>query len=142
MNKTLFEISRAFPTISPAAYNADPTPVAVDRLDAQGNIFRAAKAVIHVGAWTDGTHTFELQHADDDGSGSPDSFAAVPDAELEGTEPVVDDGSNDDSVIELGYKGTKRHLQVAVTVAGATSGAVYGVTIELADPRQMPVSRS
>lgn len=111
-------------SLRPAAHTADTDGADVDLAN-----FDAACVVIDLGAWTDGTHTFEVQHADDDGTGSPDTYAAVADADLDGTEPVVDAADEDDTVHEIGYHGIKRWLRVSVTVAAATTGAVYGASV-------------
>ena len=79
--------------------------------------------VIDVGLWTDGTHTFEVQESDDD-----TSYTAVAAADLQGTEPVVDDATDDAQVYELGYLGSKRYLRAISTVASATTGALYGAS--------------
>lgn len=115
-------------TLAPAARTAD---VDGDGVDLAG--FDAAVVAIHVGAWTDGTHTFEVQESDDDST-----YTAVADADLDGAEPVVDDASSDDSVVEIGYHGRSRYLRVAVTTSGTTSGAVYGATVVRGKARKLP----
>lgn len=111
-------------SLRPAAHTADTNGENVDLAN-----FSAACVVIDLGAWTDGTHTFEVQEADDDGTGAPDVWAAVPDADLDGSEPVVDAADEDETVHEIGYHGIKRWLRVVVTVASATTGAVYAATV-------------
>lgn len=121
-------------TLRPAARTADANGENVDLAN-----FDAAVVVIDVGTWTDGTHTFEVQEADDDGSGSPDTWAAVADADLDGSEPVVDGAADDDQIYEIGYIGGKRWLRVVVTVASATTGAVYAATVVRGKGRNLPV---
>ena len=119
-----------------AARTASADGTAVDRNE-DGLMYQGALIVVHTGAITDGTHTIEVQHSDASGSG----FAAVADADLQGTEPAI--GSSDDNkVYEVGYRGTKRYLRVSVTAAGTTTGGVYGATVVLADPRVLPVVRN
>lgn len=120
-------------SLAPAARTADANGAGVDLAN-----FDAAAVVIHHGAWTDGTHTFEVQEADDDGSGSPDTWAAVADADLDGTEPAVSDATADDTTTVIGYHGVKRHLRVVVTTSGTTTGAVYGATVVRAKGRVKP----
>lgn len=86
--------------------------------------YHSAIAFIHAGAWTDGTHTFELQDSDDNST-----WAAVADNLINGTEPVIDGAADDDQVYILGYKGNKRYLRVVATVGSATTGAIYGAYI-------------
>lgn len=118
-------------TIAPALYDAT---VEGDSVDLAG--FSSAAVLIHVGAWTDGTHTFEVQHSDDD-----DVFTAVPDTQLDGTEPVVDDGDTDGTLVEIGYNGSKRYLRVVNTVTDNPSdGLVAGAVIVRGHPRRSPVA--
>lgn len=111
-------------SLAPSAYTATTNGDAVDLAN-----FDGAAAVIDVGAYTDGTHTFEVQHAPDDGSGSPGTWEAVDDADLDGTEPEVSASGDADTVHEIGYQGANRHLRVVVTTSGTTSGAEYGASI-------------
>ena len=63
--------TRSFVTqIAPQALTSSPSDGAdVDLQDANGATF-----MIQVGTWTDGTFTFEFEEADDDGTGSPDTY--------------------------------------------------------------------
>jgi hypothetical protein len=83
-------------------------------------------AIISVGDWTDGTHTFTLEESDDD-----ITFTAVSAAQTQG-EPVVVDGATDDNqAYKLGYMGIMRYVRVTSTVTGGPgTGAVYGAVIE------------
>ena len=110
-------------SVEPALYAADVDGSAVDL---QG--FDAAFALLHAGAITDGNHAPEFQHADDDGTGSPDAgtWETVPAADLVGAWAAIAD--NDVQVV--GYRGTRRHLRVSVTVTGdPATGGIYGATI-------------
>lgn len=122
-------------TLTPAARTATANGTTVDRAE-DSSMFQDALISIAVGTVTDGTHTFEVQDSDDNSS-----WAAVADAYLQGTEPAVT-SSTDETVYEIGYKGLKRYVRVAVTVATATTGGVYGATVVLADPRVAPVVRN
>lgn len=103
--------------------------------------FNAAMIVVDVGTRTDGTHTFEVQEANDDGTGSAGSFSAVAAADLVGTEPVVNSASTDDTTYRIGYTGTKRHVRVSVTSASVTTGLadVAGYVVK-GKPTEAPVS--
>lgn len=116
-------------SLAPATRTAGATGAAVDLA-----LWDAACVVVHVGSYTDGTHTIEVQEADDDGSGAAGSFTAVADADLDGAEPVIDASGDANSVFEVGYKGAKRHLRVVVTTSGTTSGATYGATVVRGHP--------
>jgi len=98
--------------------------------------FGGALCVVTSGTITDGTHTVEVQESDDNSS-----FAAVADADLQGTEPAIG-AANDNVVYELGYRGSKRYLRVVVVTTGATSGGTFGANIILGIPRRLPVAHS
>jgi len=115
-------------SIAPDAYTADVQGAAADLQH-----YESADIEINVGTWTDGTHTFEVQHRDD----PADSWEAVPDGDLQGTEPVVEDANGDEQVYQVGYLGGLRYVRVVATVAGATSGANYGATVVRGHPRFM-----
>ncbi len=66
--------------------------------------------------------------------------ALVASADLLGSEPTVDSLTSDGQIYRLGYIGSKRYIRVAVTVSGATSGAVYGASIVRGAPRSAPVA--
>lgn len=104
----------------------------VDR-NLNGLGYQDAMIVVHTGTITDGTHTIEVQDSDDN-----TTFAAVADTYLQGAEPAIV-AADDNKLFEIGYKGLKRYLRVAVTAAGTTSGGIYGATVLLADPRTAPV---
>lgn len=88
----------------------------------QGNA-QQALAVIDVGAWTDGTHTFTVQEAEDDGSGSPDTWGTAAAAKTQGTNPVVVDGAtDDDQTYYVGLTYPAEHVRVTVTTTGSSTG--------------------
>ena len=122
-------------TLAPAAHTASADGTSVDLKG-----FSSATVLIDVGVWTDGVHTFEVEHAPDDGTGAAGTFAAVADADLIGAEPVVDGAADDDQIYKIGYHGDKRWLRVAVTVSGETDGAVYGVSVVRGRPAAAPVA--
>lgn len=115
---------------APAAYTASANGSSADLQD-----FEGALVLIDAGLWTDGTHTFAVEESSDDSS-----FSAVANADLLGSEPVVDSLTSDGQIYRLGYIGSKRYIRVAVTVASATSGAVYGASIVRGAPRSAPVA--
>lgn len=128
--KDLYNNVGASISLAPAARTASADGTGVDL---QG--FDSAAVLIEAGAWTDGSHTFELQESDDNST-----FTAVVDADLQGTEPVVDGATDDDQIYKLGYTGSKRYIRVSTTVSGTTTGALYGVTVVKGHARSMPVT--
>lgn len=115
-------------SLRPAARTATANGLGVDLKG-----FHSAVVLIDVGVWTDGTHTFELQESDDDVT-----YTAVADEDLDGAEPVVSSAATDEILLGIGYLGSKRFLRVKTTVAGATTGAVYGASILRGHPADAP----
>ncbi len=108
----------------PAAQTATVTGTGVDLTG-----YESAVAIVHVGAYTDGTHTPKLQESSDNSI-----FADVAAADLLGAFAAL--AAN---VLQpVGYIGQKRYIRVLVTVAGATTGAVYGAVIVRGDARHLP----
>ena len=103
-------------SLVPAARNATANGTGIDL---QG--YEGALAVVCVGALTDGTHTFSLEHSDVLGSG----YTAVTAVDMLGSF-VAGTAS---SIQSVGYIGMKRYLRVVQTVAGATTGAVTCASI-------------
>lgn len=128
--KDLYNHVGAVNSIAPATHTASATGAGIDL---QG--FEGAVVMVAVGTWTDGSHTFEVQE-----SGDNSTFAAVADADLQGSEPVVDGADDDATVYKIGYLGTKRYVRVVATVSGTTTGAVYGASVLKGYARKQPVS--
>lgn len=98
--------------------------------------FNSALVIVQTGTITDGTHTVEVQESDDNST-----FTAVADADLQGTEPAIA-AANDNVIYEIGYRGMKRYLRVAVVTTGATTGGTFGAVVVLGIPRRLPVAHS
>lgn len=123
------------PTLAITARTASANGTTVDRAE-DNSLYQSAVVVVHTGAITDGTHTIAVQDSDDG-----TTFTPVADEFLQGTEPVLDEDS-DNALHEIGYLGAKRYLRAAVTAAGTSSGGVYGATVILGDPRVAPAVRN
>jgi hypothetical protein len=116
-------------SLAPAARAATANGAAVDL---QG--FGAAVALVQFGAWTDGTHTPELQESDDGAS-----FAAVAAADLIGAFSAVASAAGQNSVQRVGYRGGKRYLRGVIAVSGATTGALASFAVLRGLGGQQPV---
>ncbi|MBT9154963.1 MAG: hypothetical protein DDT39_01653 [Firmicutes bacterium] len=112
-------------TLTPAARTATAIGTTVDLAT-----FRAATIYIVAGVRTDGTHTPAIQESTDG-----TTWTAVPAARLIGA--PIDIVTN--AVQEIGYIGALRFVRVTVTVAGATTGAVYGAIVVRGRPQSAPV---
>jgi hypothetical protein len=137
MNRDLKNNLDVAETIAPAARTASVSGTGVDLLGYEG-----AMALIHHGDWTDGTHVFEVQESDV-GDTSPDTYTAVADADLLGSEPTISSESNDDTITRIGYIGSKRYIRVITTYTASTTpqvGAVFGAVIVRGRPHQAPLA--
>lgn len=95
--------------------------------------YLSAVVFVDADAWTDGTHTIHLEDSPDNST-----WTNVAAADLEFTEAgainssgqvVIDGAADDDQAYKIGYAGSERYLRVSTTVAGATTGAIYGAQI-------------
>ena len=111
-------------SLPPAARTATASGTGVDTANAGG-----VTVVFPAGTRTDGTHTPSVEESADNSS-----WSAVAAADLVGTLAAI----TTDSVQQVAYIGTKRYVRPKVTVAGATSGAVYGAHVILHGARKQP----
>ena len=97
--------------------------------------YNGAAIIITSGTITDGTlYTFEVQESDDNAT-----FTAVADDDLIGTEPAL--AAADDNVVrEVGYKGIKRYVRVALTGATGSpaTGGLFAAFVVRGKPRKFP----
>ena len=111
-------------SLAPQSVDADGS---VDGADVDLANFDSAVAIGNAGLWaTDGSYIFVLQHADDDGTGAPDTYADVPAASVDGAFTAVTATTNDNVAQQVGYLGNKRWLRVRLTTSGNTSGTFVG----------------
>lgn len=130
MIETLSQDALVVASIPIAAIATDTT---TDGTGVAWGRFRSVMVVIWSGTVTDGTFTFEVQDSDDDSS-----YTAVADAYLEGAEPAL---TTDDTVVVVGYKGTRKYLRVVCVSTDTTSGGVVGALIVCANSYRTPVVR-
>jgi hypothetical protein len=90
------------------------------------------------GTWTDGTHTFDIEHSDATGSGWEDTTASHFTAKW----PALPAISSVATAVNAksAYVGGKRYVRVNLAISGETSGAIYGVVAVLSKPTIQPVS--
>jgi hypothetical protein len=113
--------------------------------------FNAAQIVVHFGEIIEmgasplgsAQIAFKLEHADDNGSGAPGTYANVTDADVSGVSGIaagVVASPNSDLVpVTVGYVGDKRFLRATLTPTGLTSGGPVGVIVNRGHPRHAPV---
>ncbi|MGE3150601.1 MAG: hypothetical protein AB7K04_16210 [Pseudorhodoplanes sp.] len=113
--------------ISPVSVSDDTAQVS-QIIDTQG--FASLAFVILTGALGDADATFAVLVEHGDQSGLADA-AAVPDAELIGTEALAGFAFNDDDETrKIGYVGTKRYARLTVTPS-ANGAAAFVVAVAL-----------
>jgi hypothetical protein len=110
-------------TIEAAAYTADTDGADVDLAN-----FDAATFVFDIGVITANDLVFTIEEADDDGTGSPDTYADVDAADLDGTIPVPLTTA-DQLQAQVGYLGNKRFVRTVITDSGTGDGVVSVVVI-------------
>jgi hypothetical protein len=124
-------------TLAHAVRNASANGTGVDLFG-----HNSATAVIQVGTWTDGTHTFTLEESDDNSTYSTVSAdqckiigATGTVADRGGANSIVVDAANeDDAIYGIAYLGYKHYARVRHAVAGATTGCGAAATIHLGRP--------
>lgn len=110
-----------------AAYTATTNGAGVDVSN-----YGEVEILIAPGTRTDGTHTPKVQESPDNST-----WADVAAADLVGT-ALAAIASN--TVQRVGYIGSKRYLRVVTTVAGATTGAIYGGVIARGGARKQALA--
>src|SRR5271154_4747581 len=109
------------PDLNPIARTATVSSGGINRQTyEQGS--DALVAVLAVGAWTDGTHTFKLQDSPDNST-----WTDVPAGLLQGSFTAISGTGQQNALQKVGYLGTAQYVRAVDTVSGATTGAVYGL---------------
>ncbi len=134
-------------TLLPKAYIAATNGSNIDRLRNGG--YGALSLVLLPGLWTDGTHAFTIQEADDSGSNTPGTYGTVAAADVMPSSEVgvygtastfVSITAATTTVQRIDYIGRKRWVRVISTESGVTTGAAYGVDGILAAPNIFPAA--
>lgn len=123
-------------SLAPAVRTADASGTGVDLYG-----YNAAVVLFEFGASGDtlsGTvKVAGLVEESDDNS----TFTAVADADLIGTEPLVDDPAEDALTYKVGYKGSKRYIRGSFDFTGThTNGIPCATTVVLGAPANAPVA--
>lgn len=87
------------------------------------------------GTITDGTHTLTVYESDTDVTGN---YTLVAAGDLLGSFTAI--SSSNAANQKVGYIGSKRYVRVVDTVAGTTTGGVYGVVGIVGYPMHKPVA--
>lgn len=117
---SLIHVMRA---ISPQAARTDNTAIVSQIIDLAG--YESLAFLINIGANTDANATFAalVEHGD---QANLSDAAAVPDAQLTGTEALASfDYADDNEVRKIGYVGSKRYVRLTITPSGNDSGNIF-----------------
>ena len=107
----------------------------------QGAPFEALELLLVTGAYTDGNHSWVVNEADDNGSGSAGAFTAVAASDLLGAFAAVNSRAGQNAVQRVAYVGKKQYVQVVSTETG-TTGLLYGIVAIPGYPRNLPTVAS
>lgn len=113
---------------APERQTNDSTAIVCTEVNMQG--FHSLMYLIAIGTFSDAdaTVTALLEESDTSGSG----YSAVADANLIGTEAVASPTfSDDDTLFQLGYTGTKQYSRLTLTPSNNDSGSLDYCVIAL-----------
>lgn len=96
----------------------------------------ARAAVIHAGAWTDGTHTFTFEDSPDGTTWTALTAAELddPDDKLTGAAVVIDGAADDNIEIQIGLLSAEDYVRVVCVTTGSTTGLLAGASIQEGHP--------
>jgi hypothetical protein len=134
--KDLMSLIHPVRAISPVATPADNTAQVsqiIDRLDYESLTFLIATGALPD---ADATFTVLVEHGDD---AALADAAAVPDAQLVGTEALASFlFSDDNKCFKIGYIGNKRYVRLTITPAANASASLLCVIALLGHPHATP----
>lgn len=117
-------------SLAPAVSSTSRTGTGVDVREHDGIV-----AVVHYGAYTDGTHTAKLQDSSDN-----TTFADVATSNLQGAFTAVSSTASNNTTQRVGYIGGSRYVRAFITATGTTTGAASGATVVRGFPNRQPLS--
>lgn len=140
-NKSIHYLIEAVQLTAPGAHTATVNSTSFDRAlgvtSDLGAPYEALEVLVEFGAWTDGTHTPKLQESNDNST-----WNDVAAGDQIGTLTAVSSAGGANKIQRMAYVGAKRYVRGVVTVSGATTGAIYGITAIPAFPRDLPTVAS
>jgi len=136
MRQSLYNLARAKVTLAIATRTNGTATGTTGDLHENRDASRSALAVVFTGTMTDGSVAVTLEESADN---SAWTTVAAPD--LQGTAPTIA-LTDDDTVFELGYVGSKRYVRVKAVTSAATAGGTFGAVIVRGFPRRTPISHS
>ena len=131
----LVQYIKATPAINPASL-ADP--VTGTSIDTKG--YESVTFVVLSGAIGAGTIDFKIEHADDNGSGSPGSWSDAGTDDKIGTYPSFVATTNNNQAKVVGYRGKKRWVRLTNIETSAWTTAIHGAVCILGNPTRVPAA--
>lgn len=131
MQSSLSDKTSYFHSLAPQTIATDTTTNGSGVNLAGNDVYNSAAFVVHTGSYTDGTFTFAFQESTDGGS----SWSDIADADLDGSEPVVDASGDADSTFVVGYLGTADDVRIQVVSTSTSSGAAMSGLVACGDAR-------
>lgn len=128
------------PVIAPQV-GVDNTAMVGTAINHKG--YDSATYVIAAGTLADAGAEFTvlLEEADDDGTGTPDTFAAVADDDLVGTEALASFIQSDDNkCFKLGYRGGKEWTRLTITPTNNAGNAPIAAVCIMGHPSVKPTA--
>lgn len=148
MNHELHNSSKRVNALSAVAITGDTDGL---NIDLAGNGAQGALVIVNVGitagpADASNFWTYKLKEADDDGTGSPDTYSAVASSDMvgagvvaggtDGAFAIVNDAAEDAAIYSVSYIGTKPWIRVtcdATLSPGSTPTSAQAVLFPLRD---------
>ena len=85
-----------------------------------------------------------VEHAEDDGSGSPDTYANVGTDDIDGATPasgIVATATTDANEVTFGYTGGRRFVRLSLIPTGLTNGGPVGIWMIQGHAHLSPVTQ-
>jgi len=122
----LLELTKESVALDVQTINTDTTTDG-NNIDMTG--YQSVMFAYFTGSYTDGDYEPLIEEADDDGTGSPDTYSAVADADLlptgTGQEAARSLGAAN-AINQIGYRGNKKFVRLAIVSTSTTTGATVG----------------
>lgn len=131
---------RAYLKVLPAIYPAVVQGVS-DGISIDTKGYESVTFIVFTGVTTAGVINFKIQHADDNGSGAPGTFADITAADdLLGTIPsTITYTTDDNKAWRFGYRGKKQWVRLQSIETSAWTDALFGAVCVLGEPKIIPV---
>lgn len=129
-NKSIHYETGGVQLVNPNVYKTAQTSTAFNRKTSggAGAPYEALELILSTGPWTDGTHSWVIKEADDNGSGAAGTYTTVDSSNLQpsGGFTQVSSTVGQSSLQRVAYVGNKQYVQV-VSAENGTTGLIWGL---------------